>query len=74
MKTETSVSAILRRAAIEVLRGEIPGTRQRRVCVDVRHAANALLGVMDSKPIDIGNLRESVNKLRIAARELIECR
>lgn len=68
------MSELLRRAAVDVLQGEFPGTRQRRVCVDVRHTANALLGLMDSKPIDIGKLRESANKLRNAAHELIECR
>lgn len=68
------VSEILRRAAADVVRGEVPGNRLRRACADVRRSANRLLDVMNSTPIDARHLHGEVAALRTAAQELIQCK
>lgn len=70
----SSVSEILRRAAAEAVRGEVPGNQLRRACADVRRAANRLLDVMNSTPIDVRRLRAEASALRATAQELIQCK
>lgn len=68
----TSVSELLRQAAGDVLRGDVPGARQRQLCADVRRWANLLLEIMDTPPIDSSRFRVAVVSLHTAARELIQ--
>jgi hypothetical protein len=70
----SSVSEILRRAAADAVRGEVPGTKLRRACADVRRSANRLLDVMNSTPVDVRRVREEAATLRKAAQELMQCK
>lgn len=72
--TGKSVSEVLRCAALAAIRGEVPGSTERRVCAAVRRSANQVLAILDIRPIKLDHLRSAVADLRASARELVQCR
>jgi|GEM_PF-3507401 len=70
--TGRPMSEILRLAVVDAMRGDVPGTEARRIWADVRRYSNALLHVIDTRPINILHLRAACTNLRNAAQQLVQ--
>ena len=71
-RTGSTVSEVLRQAAEDTMRGDVPGTDARRRWADVRRYSNSLLHVIDTRPINIPHLRAACSNLRKAAQQLVQ--
>lgn len=73
-RKDRTVSDIVRQAAASAISGETPGAKERIACAALRRSANRLLVVMENTPFELESLRSAALDLRIAARELVQCR
>lgn len=73
-KAETSISEICRQSLVSAMAGGFPVAQERQVCAAARRAANQVLQILDTRPIDIPNLRLAVATLRDSAQDVVRCR
>jgi hypothetical protein len=71
-RTGRTMSEILRMAVADTMRGDVPGKDARRTWADVRRHSNALMHVIDTRPINILHLRAACINLRNAAQQLVQ--